>query len=1298
MKIWLVSITLAVLLLLGLLGLGSWLLYTPSGTEWLLTRALGPLGGRIERVEGTLIGRLQVTELHIGSPEVRLNCERLNVRTRLRQIFPLQLTIEQLQLEKLRVDKPAAEIKPQAFRFSWPELPWWLGLIEIDLQQLELLDFSLHEQQAEQFRIDQLQSQVLWRDQRLHVAELVLQNPDFIVEGHLSLDFTAPALQSDLQVRHLVPDNPWQELSLNTDFHGAENLLLFGPVNFSLKGHRALQLTGSGELGIGAEELQFRRLRLQRANRSGLLIATGSFRFGAPEIDLTSRVQLSELDLQPETGQVIRLSGELDIAGNLNHYRGNFKLRNKVDPPLAAQLSGVFAGEQNRLQLSDLQGNWLNGTLSGQAQIDWAQGWQVAARVSGRNFDPHLLHEQLDGELNLDLQADLKGIEQGMTGRLTVQLQESTLHDQPLTGAAELILDNQQLEIGALQLLGDGIQLQASGKLNEQIRLSWSVARLEQLFSACRGQFAGEGRFSLQPESVVAEFTTQGSQLSFKEWKLENWQLQGKTLEDQSHWQLSFIGNQLSRTTSELELESFNLAMTGALDQHEVKLTLAQAAANLQGTLNGGWRDQGWQGNLTRLVGTDPQLGRWQVRRAVPLLFSADRLQIDTLEVASEGHGSLLLQGYFLPPNQHAEAQIEWQQLDLGLLRPWLTGWEVAGSSSGSVLLQMTEEQSLHGKLSLQGLVKNEKLTLNLLQGDWQLDWNDQGLSSTLGLQMADGSQLAARSTSPEKATFGWPRQGVLQLSGRKFSLTRIQPWLPPALSLVGKLDWQTSGQWQAGRPWTVVGDATVTEGSFSWQDDEETINAELSDATLHWKWQDRLAGVLELQLQDHGTIDASIELPVAANLSPRLNRTGPVTGELNARLQELGLLSILFPGRVQDSRGQVKIDLRLAGSWDQPRLKGDARLFDAGAFLPTLGVQLNAIDLYSSFDENQVELKNLRLTSAGGSLVGEGRMTLEKWRLQNYRLQLKGERFQLVNLPELQVRITPDLTVDGDLSHYQVRGTLTIPELLASSRKKSALAENSPDLLIVDAAAPSERRFKLKHDIDLQLILGEQVLLNSAGIDAKLDGRLRLQSNARQELVAFGEIHVVKGKYASYGVSLDIARGNLFFNGGPLAQPSLDVLALRTVGEVQAGVKVTGTPRRPVVQLYSEPVMAETDILSYIVLGRAIGAGGSQTGMLMTAAGALLSQGESVALQEKLKNRLGLDVLDISAGSGDVSSSVITTGKYLSPDLYVSLGYSLFSNSNEMKVRYNLTPDWEIESNIGTESGVDLFYKIDIP
>lgn len=455
----------------------------------------------------------------------------------------------------------------------------------------------------------------------------------------------------------------------------------------------------------------------------------------------------------------------------------------------------------------------------------------------------------------------------------------------------------------------------------------------------------------------------------------------------------------------------------------------------------------------------------------------------------------------------------------------------------------------------------------------------------------------------------------------------------------------------------------------------------------------------MNLELHDHGRVDGQVELPIAAALPLQLNRSGPIAGRLNANLRELGLLSMLYPDKVQDSRGQLKVDLQLTGTWDKTAFHGNAQLLNGGAFLPPLGIQLEDIELHSVFDKDRMELKTIRLSSGGGSLTGQGSLMLESWQPRNYRFKLEGERFMLFNLPDLLVRIAPDLTIDGNHNRYRISGLLTVNELLAKSSKKSNVVQNSPDLVIVDAESAKQKSLALKHDINLELILGEKVLIDSSGIDAKLDGRLQLRSNKRQELVAFGEIQVEKGKYSSYGVSLNIERGYLFFSGGPLDQPSLDVLALRRAGEVKAGVKVTGTAKQPIVKLYSEPVMPDTDILSYIVLGRRLSSdsGGQQQGLLMTAAGALLSQGESVALQEKLKSYLGLDVLDINAGDGDVNSSIITTGKYLNPDLYISLGYSLFSNTNEVKVRYNLSPDWELESTIGTESGVDLFYKIDI-
>jgi translocation and assembly module TamB len=205
------------------------------------------------------------------------------------------------------------------------------------------------------------------------------------------------------------------------------------------------------------------------------------------------------------------------------------------------------------------------------------------------------------------------------------------------------------------------------------------------------------------------------------------------------------------------------------------------------------------------------------------------------------------------------------------------------------------------------------------------------------------------------------------------------------------------------------------------------------------------------------------------------------------------------------------------------------------------------------------------------------------------------------------------------------------------------------------------------------------------------------LRSQEQQELAAFGEIQVAKGQYSSYGVKLDIARGALYFSGSALTRPTLDILATRSIGKVSAGVKVGGTPDRPEVELYSVPTMTDSDILSYIVLGRPVGGQGGDNDLLLTAAGALLSQGESVALQEKLKGRLGLDVIEVDSGSGDVEDASITTGKYLTPDLYVSLGYSLFKQSNEVNLRYRLAPNWELESSIGVESGIDLYHLIEI-
>ncbi len=300
-----------------------------------------------------------------------------------------------------------------------------------------------------------------------------------------------------------------------------------------------------------------------------------------------------------------------------------------------------------------------------------------------------------------------------------------------------------------------------------------------------------------------------------------------------------------------------------------------------------------------------------------------------------------------------------------------------------------------------------------------------------------------------------------------------------------------------------------------------------------------------------------------------------------------------------------------------------------------------------------------------------------------------------MMNLPELQIQVSPDLTFRGRPDALAVSGKVHVPVFLVYDWQNEGMVKPSSDVEIVGKQSEPEPARPFDLDLDVNVTLGERVILKAMGLDARLEGGLTVVTNERRDFIGQGEIRVAQGHYAAYGLKLPITRGRLLFAGGPVDRPGLDILALRKVGEVRAGVQVTGTARAPRVKLYSEPGMPDTDILSYIVLGRPLGESGGQTDVLMLAAGALLSQGESAALQDKLKRRLGIDVIEVESGTGDVEASMLTVGKYLTPDLYVSFGQALFGEASVARMRYSLSEKWDFESQFGTVSGADLYYKI---
>ena len=651
---------------------------------------------------------------------------------------------------------------------------------------------------------------------------------------------------------------------------------------------------------------------------------------------------------------------------------------------------------------------------------------------------------------------------------------------------------------------------------------------------------------------------------------------------------------------------------------------------------------------------------------------------------------------------QEGSFATRWRLADLAPLSPWLPETALAGASSGEVTGRWSDAggMQISGKAEMSGRLQRQTLGLDIRRAQTSFAWGVEGLKADWNLDLGSQGLLAGEATSSEPAQPQLPESGQLRASWEKVDLAVLRPWLPEDLLLRGSLSGETHGEWSAGRRWQLAGAAHIVDGDVQWQDAKGVVTAGVKQGRLSWDWRDEaLVGDVQLELETFGHATGTFRLPLAARWPVAIEPAGPVRGSLQAELQEDGLLNTFFPGLIQESRGKLAIDLRLGGTWQTPDYGGKVRLHEADAYLPMVGIHLQQVELTASLAGQEIHIDSLQLLSGDGRITGEGSVRLKQWRLASYELQLRGEKFRAIHLPELELQVGPDLHVSGTAENLVVRGDIRIPTMLVTEKKTAAPIAPSSDVVIVGTPETTKRDLPLKLDVRVRLIFGEHVLVDAEGIDARLEGNLLVSMTGldREEITAQGEIKVAQGKYSTYGVSLDITRGNILFAGGPIDRPTLDIRAMRTVGEVKAGVKVSGTPRDPRVELFSEPAMTDTDILSYIVLGYPIGReGGTNAGLLMLAAKSLLSKGESAVLQDRLKRTFGLDVLAIDAGNGDVQGSQITIGKYLNPDLYISFGQSLFSNTNEVRMRYNLSRRWQLESSVGEQSAVDLYYKIE--
>jgi len=447
-----------------------------------------------------------------------------------------------------------------------------------------------------------------------------------------------------------------------------------------------------------------------------------------------------------------------------------------------------------------------------------------------------------------------------------------------------------------------------------------------------------------------------------------------------------------------------------------------------------------------------------------------------------------------------------------------------------------------------------------------------------------------------------------------------------------------------------------------------------------------------------------------------------PLTGQVSARLPQLSVWSTLAPPGWR-LRGALTADAHIAGTRADPQITGALTAERLALRSVVDGVQLRRGQLRARFDGAKLVIDELSLQGTnrddpdggtGGTITATGEAGWIEGRAQA-RLTAVLDHLRASIRPDRQVTVSGRVQAALDGREVSASGQIKIDQANITLPDQSA-PELGQDVVVHDeehrtlrgqatadphpAAGNSKPAVSadsaLQANIQVQIDLGERFRVQGQGIETRLQGTLTLA--AQGPLTGLpritGTINTVGGRFRAYGQNLEITHGALRFTG-TADNPALDILALRPIYDAnqKAGVQVQGTALLPRVRLYSDPVLPDSQVLAWLLLGHAAPATGAESAMLQAAALAVLGGRDSKGLAANL----GLDALSLNnvTDAGGVQNASVTLGKRLSNRLYAAYQQSLSGATGSLLIFYQLSRRWQVRAQTGQNAGLDLIFSL---
>ncbi|MDP3583558.1 MAG: translocation/assembly module TamB domain-containing protein [Thiobacillus sp.] len=1236
---WALGALLAGVTLLGLLML--WLTTTTTGFVWLAKQATPLSEGRLvlEGVEGHLATSVHIRKMTLTTDTQRITLQQVKLEWQPRSLWHRLIEIDLLAAQHAQVETLAKDPTPPAY----PVTLRWLFDIRVaawDVATLDVVDAG----QTLQFSA--LRGTVDGRGERFDFTAAA-RTPWADVAGKFGIHKDAPfKLQGQFNATRSTPVPTEATLGLTGEL---------AAIDFRLDA-----LAEGMTVMADGQAAPFEPVRLPRLLVAGEGIDPRQFAADAPRADLAFS---GVFEGRPDE----RLLGTFSLSN---------RLAGRVDQdrlPLA-NLTGAVLGDARHADFSALSIDLgAAGQFVGDGQ--WRDG-RFSVNLASPRVNLAGLHRDLN---STRIKANLK-----LAGDATRQTLDADVSETWGQGRFTLSHADAALRLESANFSGQAGRLTAKGVLQLDAGRAFSAEfDASQINPARFGKFPrgqlnarGEASGSLAPKlRLQAQFT------------LPPGDLDGRPVSGKGR--VRYENQHLADADVDLNLAGNRAKLLGAYGRAGDRLNWdidAPALARL---------NLGLAGRLTSRgsVSGDPAAPQIEATVAasglrLPGDIAADTLNLElNLQAAATGAftGQLDARGVTLAGQRLSAVRAKLQgrrNAHTLTLDARLPDWQVTASLAGG----LDAQQVWRGQLN-QARAEGPWPMLLTAPATLLLSREQQQVSQ-LALTVA-GGRLTVEQFNLQDAQ--WASSGTLANLPLAPLLTLLDT-APPFTT-----DLRVNGNWNLRAGTTLDGTLRLRRHSGDVRMKDPVLNLGLTTVELDLDAvASRVSARVEATSREAGQLRAEGQATLArVGAGFTLPRSAPLAWTAQFDVSDLRLLRPFLPVTMR-ADARLNANLTGSGSLAAPRIDGRIDASQIRFAMPEAGIAISDGTLKLLLADDRVRVQEGELIGPSEIQGGGGRIVVSgeaQWKNPQAGLTLNFEKFAVTNRSDRRVVVSGATRLQLDPKRLQLTGELTADRARLEMPEASRPTLSS-DVVVVGRPPPEKTAAqRIPLELDLKLNLGKDFLFKGGGLDARLGGQLRVFT-VNTVLRGEGRIQVEEGRYAAYAQTLDIERGVLNFIG-PIENPGLDILAVRKTPTVKVGVQVRGTVQRPLVTLYSDPPLPDTEKLAWLVLGHGLENGGQQEfALLQIAAGALLSQAESVSMQAQLAETLRIDSFGVRGGEGDdLATTVVSVGKRLSSRATLSYEQSLDGLNQVVKVLYQLSPRVRLEAQAGQPSSFDAFY-----